>query len=73
MDLSQIYHYSGDVFHKLVTFLMQVAIHSDIAVQLPECLVPVVVPDFLVPTVEVTNRAVGAAKAVQAGKADLLL
>ena len=53
---------------------MKVAMHAGVAVQLPECLVPVVVPDFLAPTAEVTNRAVGrVAKAVLVGKADLLL
>ena len=50
---------------------MAVAIHAGVAVQLPaENLVPVVIPDSLAPIAEVTNRAVGVAKAVLAGNAD---
>ena len=52
---------------------MTVAIHVDVAVRLPaENLVPVVIPDSLAPTAEVTNRAVEVAKAVLADRADML-
>ena len=48
---------------------MQVTLHADVAVQLPECLVPVVVLDFLALTAGVSNRAGRATKALLARKA----
>ena len=48
-------------------------LHAGVAVQpLAEYLVPAVLPDSLAPTAEVTNRAVGVAKAGKADRVDML-